>query len=137
MAVTYGSSEQSVTVTSWVSLAAGSRGRSAAVDNSSDLYHAATLEITWKHGTSPTAGGYIEVWLEGSTDAGSTFPGDGGILLGFFEVAASTSAQIFSVDTDARMATLPRNWAIAVVNRTDQAADSSGVALNFRGKKAG
>ncbi len=137
MPVSYGASEESVTVTGWNALSDGSRGNSAAIDNSSNLYHAVDLEITVDTGASaPSAGAHFEVWLEPSTDGGTTFGEAQGVFLGSIESpTASNTQRRVTLSTDAVLAILPRNYRIALVNRTGQTSGSD-TSLNLRGKKA-
>lgn len=136
MPVSYGS-ETAITVTGWASLAAAARGASAAVDNSTNLFHAADLEVTLDTGgTAPGAGSFWELWLEPSTDAGTTFGEDGGVLLAAIEqpTAINTTKRV-TLSTDTVLAVLPRNWRLAIVNRGTQTMGAD-VECQMRGKKA-
>ena len=78
------------------SIASGGFANGTAFDNTATGtgYYGASLSVSI---TGGTAAGDYEVWLQHSTDAGVTWPADGeGILLGVFNVAASTT-KIFDI----------------------------------------
>jgi len=138
MPVSYGTANQAVTITNWNSLAAAARGASSNVDNTTNLYHAASLLVTLKtSATTPTAGDYVEVWLEGSVDGGTTFGTDQGVMLGTLaQPTAGSTVFSMAVETDSALAVLPATWRITIVNRGAQTLFASGNALAYRGKKA-
>jgi hypothetical protein len=136
MPVSYAGSPSTVTVTAWNSLAAGARAGSAAIDNSTTLWHAGTFEATLAAASAPAAGtNYIEFWLEPSVD-GTTFGADGGVYLA--SVARSTAnatAEVYTFEFSARLGILPKFFRITIVDRMNVAI-GTGSALRWVGSKA-
>ena len=68
----------------------GSYSFGTGLDNSTLGYYGSSLSVSLNN--LDTAAGDFEVWLQQSTDGGITWPANGeGILLGIFNVAASTT----------------------------------------------
>lgn len=138
MAVSYGS-ETNVTTTNWDTQADGDRDGSSSVDNGTNLYHAATLEITLDTGgTAPSSNDpFWEVWYESSTDGGTTYGGDAGVFL--FAAPSPTTlntATVFMFETEiAGIMPLGPDWRITVVNRLGNTSGADN-DLNYVGKKA-
>lgn len=110
------------------SLTTGSARRSAAVDNSSNLYDDVAVALTVTVGTVSGTNPYVAVYAYasaddgttyetgGSSDAGFTLAGDEK-LLGIIATPANTTAYtgVFNV-AKAYGGVMPRNWGIIVSN---------------------
>lgn len=119
------------------SLANGSGRCSTAVDNTSGKYLSADIGIKVKTnaaGTSST--GYVSVYLVRSYDgttyedafAGSdaAFTPVNAILLGIINTVANATTYYRVFDTAELGISLPKKWAIAIVNSSGAALDSTG-----------
>lgn len=124
---------QSALTTELNSLAStSSSAASSAIDNSSALELFDDLELAVTFGSSPTAGGYVSVFLlpavDGSNyaDGSASVAPQGGLLVGVFEVKASTSAQRLAIQN---VAIPPGLYKYMVTNNTSQAFPASGSTL--------
>lgn len=137
MSVSYGST-MTIGTANWDGIGDGARAASAIIDNSTNLFHAASLEITLDTGgTAPSASNpYWEVWLEGSVDGGTTFGDVQGVPLASIEAPSTADTpRTVILETDNIIATLPEHSRIVVVNRLGNAmgADND---LRIKGKNA-
>ena len=139
MAASYGS-ETAIVITDINGMADDAVGHSASVDNGTNLFHGADLELTLDTGSgTPTAEAGWHVWLEGSVD-GSVFPTDtdakaSSVYMGFYPAPLVANTQrIFYIDTMQFTTMLPEDWLIKVFNAIGGAMGSD-TELSFKGKK--
>lgn len=118
------------------SLANGSGRCSTAIDNTSGLYTSADIGLKIKTNASGTsATGYVSVYLVRSYDGTTYTDGFGGtdaaftpvnaLLLGTINAVANATTYYKTFDTAELGLTLPKKWAIAIVNSTGAALDST------------
>jgi hypothetical protein len=115
------------------SVTTGSFATSSAVDNSSNLYISALVQVKVKAGTTPTATGYWNVWLIRSTDGGTTYDGNstsnksGGMqLLGVLPLSGANTGEVVTGTFDtALLGALGSSWKIAVENQTGVTTDTT------------
>ena len=75
-----------------VSVGAGAYSNSSTVDNSSDKHLGAHITATFAPGSSAT--GMVAVYLQRSTDGGTTWPSDGlGVFVGGQDFSASSTSR--------------------------------------------
>lgn len=119
------------------SLANGSGRCSTAIDNGTTLAINADVRVKVKTNASGTsATGYVGVYLVRSEDGTSYDDGFGGTdaaftpvnaqLLGIIAAVANATTYQGVFDTSQLGITLPRKWAIALLNQTGAALDSTG-----------
>lgn len=140
----YGSASQAITIT-LSSLANGSAREGVYVDNSSNLYLDALLQLKWKTGAASTsATGYVQVLAAGSVDTHSTFGGgltgaDAAITLvpsnaranlveiGRVQVAADATTYYSPTMSVAAAfdGKLPQYWTIVVINNGGGTSDTT------------
>ena len=117
------------------SLANGAGRASTAVDNSTDQAYSADIRLKVKTGASGVlATGYIDVYLvksEDGTNYDDSFGGSDGALtpvnatkIGVISAVANATTYQATINTELAGA-LPRKWAIALVNNTGAALDST------------
>lgn len=126
----------SVTIT-LASLANASSAVSSAVDNSSNKYLEALIQVkvrTNAAGTSAT--GVTNVFLVRSADGGTTYDDNTRVLLGTLPTNANGTTYIGTFST-APVGALGTHWKAAVENRSGAALDSTGGnhAVVFAGVK--
>lgn len=136
----YGSSGQTITCT-LASLTTGSARSAAAVDNSSNLFLDALVQIQIKSGGSGTAStGYVNVYAYGTVDGGTTYAEGAGTdasitltsptnvkLIGRLNVVANSTtykSEPFSVAA-AFGGVLPDHWGIIIENQSGGTLDST------------
>lgn len=137
----YGASNVAITCT-LASLTNGSARASTAVDNSSNLYLDALVQMKIKSGgASTSANGVVNVYAYGTADGGTTYPEanggtDGAVtlvvptnlrLLGQINVVANSTTYT-SEPMSVALAfggVLPQLWGIVVVNNTGGTLDST------------
>lgn len=129
---------QTITIT-LASLAADATAVSSTIDNTSDKYISADIQVKIRTGTTPAAPFSVTLKILRCVDGGTNFDdsGDNAEILGIFTVTDVSGADyIFSVDTSMK-GILPARWKLAVTNNTDDAFDSSGANFyaKFTGKK--
>ncbi len=82
-----------------VSVATGSYSNGSTVDNNADKYLGADLTVTFAPGAS--ASGTVALYLQRSTDGGTTWPGDGlGEFVGAHTFAASATSITKNMSVD-------------------------------------
>lgn len=145
----YGTANQAITCTI-NSLGNGSARASTAVDNSSNLFLDALVQLNIATGGSSTATtGYIAVYAYGTADGGTTYSNqatgtDAAItltvppnarLIGIINaVADSTAYESHPMSVAAAFGgVLPDHWGIIVENKTGGTLDSSGNAAVYQG----
>lgn len=145
----YGSSGQSITCTI-NSLASAAARASTAVDNSTNLFEDALVEVTIVTGSTGTAAtGYVAVYATGSVDGGTTYSDgasgtDGAVtmvvppnskLIGIVNcVANSVTYKSNAMSVAAAFGgTLPQKWVIIVSNQTGHALAASGCSAQYQG----
>jgi hypothetical protein len=99
---------------------------SSAIDNSTNLFLEARVQLKWKTGASGTsATGFVNVYLIGSPDGGTTYDDNNKTLLGTMAVVANATVYTDSWST-APLGTLPKFWKVAVENQGGGASDTTG-----------
>lgn len=136
----YGTSNQTITITI-ASLGSGSSQSSAAVDNTSNLFLDALVQIKIKSaGSSTSSTGFVNVYAYGSSDGGTSYPEGAGTntsvtltappnvrLIGFLNVVANSTTYIsepFSVAA-AFGGSLPAFWGIILQNNSGATLDAT------------
>ena len=137
----YGTNAQTITCT-LASLANNGQRQSTAIDNTSNLFLDALVEVSIKSNASGTsASGYVNVYAYGTVDGGTTYSDgatgtDGSItltsppnmrLIGVINVVANATTYAggpFSV-AGAFGGRLPDHWGIVIENKTNAALDST------------
>ena len=110
-------------------LANGSTATSNAIDNSSNLYQDALVEITIS-GTAAT-NAYCDVRLLVSEDNNTFSSWESAIKLGTVSLSATPNTGHFSIN--GVLGTMPKYWKIAVQNLTGAALASSGNSASYQG----
>lgn len=140
----YGTSAQTITCT-LASLTNTSARGAAAVDNSSNLFEDALVQLTLKSGASGTSTtGVVNIYATGTTDGGTTYGEGAGTdaavtltsppnvkIIGTVNVVANATSYKstpFSVAA-AFGGTLPQKWALIVENQSGGTLDAT--AGNF------
>lgn len=141
----YGTSNQTITITlaSLVTSASGSARQSTVIDNTSNLFRDALVTLKIKSGAASTsATGYINVYVFGTTDGGTTYTENAGATdaaitltipsnarrIGTINVVANATSYVsdqFSVMGDSNRS-LPDHWGIIVENQSGGTLDSTG-----------
>lgn len=139
--INYGTNGQLITVT-LASLASGSARASTAVDNTTNLFIDALVQVQIKSGAASTvATGYVNIWAYGTTDGGTTYTEgatgtDAAItltspsnlkLIGVVNVVANATtykSSPFSV-AQAFGGILPQKWGIVIENQSGGSLDST------------
>lgn len=144
----YGTSNQSITCTI-TSLANNGQRQSTAIDNTSNLFLDALVQVKVKANSSGTsATGYVAVYAYGTADGGTTYDDtctgtDGGVtltappnvvLLGVINLVANSGVGIrtFSV-ASAFGGILPDHWGIVVENKSGATLDASVGQAKYQG----
>jgi len=128
---------QAVTIT-LASLADGATATSSAIDNSSDRFINAQVQMKFKTTNTVSTVGVVELYLIRSADGGTTYD-DSEInaeLIGVFNAATDDTDFVVSTDT-ASNGQLPEFFKIAVKNLSGAAFDSTGgnFSVKFLGVK--
>ena len=128
---------QPITIT-LASLADAATATSSSIDNSTDRFISADIQIKFKTAAGTTALGVIQVYIIRSADGGTTFD-DSAInaeIIGAFNANTDTTTFIVSLDT-ALNGQLPDFWKIAVKNLSGAAFDATAgnFSVKFIGKK--
>lgn len=98
---------------------------SNAIDNSTNLYLSALIQVKLKTGASGvSATGFFNVWLLRSTDGGSTYSDNNAVLLGSMAAVANATTYTTILSTEA-VGPLGTSWKIAVENRTGATTDTT------------
>lgn len=126
----------SVMTTELNSLASGSKAvASSAVDNATDKNRYADFELNVTFGSSPSAGGYVLLYLIPSLDGTNFADGDAStdpqshLEVGAFQVRATTNAQKLHL-RDVKLP--PFKFKPLLVNNTSQSFPASGSTLKTR-----
>lgn len=136
----YGSQGQTITCTI-AGLATGSARSSAAVDNTSNLFLDALVQVQIKSNAAGTlATGYVNVYAYGTTDGGTTYAEGAGTdaaitltsppnvkLIGRLNVVANATtykSEPFSVAA-AFGGSMPDHWGIIIENQSGAALDNT------------
>jgi hypothetical protein len=136
----FGTSNQAITIT-LASLANNSARASTVIDNSSNLFLDALVQLHIRSGSGVSASGYVSIYVYGTADGGSNYTegatgSDAAItltvppnakLIGIINIVASTTtykAGPFNVAA-AFSGVLPEKWGIIVENKTGAALDST------------
>ncbi len=142
----FGSNNQSITCTV-TSLANNGQRQSTVLDNSSNKFLDALLQLTIKTNSSGTsATGYVAVYLYSTADGGTTYSDgatgtDGTItltvppnmrLIGILNCVANSTTYkgVFQVAAGGQ---LPEKWGIVVENKTGATLDASVGAAVYQG----
>lgn len=136
----YGTNGQAITCT-LASLADGSARSSAVIDNTSNLFLDALVQVKVKSNASGVAStGWVEIYAYGTVDGGTTYPEGAGTdtgvtltvppnvrLIGVLNVVA-TSTTYASEPMSVAAAfggVLPDHWGIIIVNHSSAALDAT------------
>jgi hypothetical protein len=136
----YGTSGQTITCT-LASLGNGSARGAAAVDNSTNVFEDAMVQLTLKSGASgTTATGIVNIYATGTSDGGTTYGEGAGSdaavtltappnakLIGTINVVANATiykSTLFSVAA-AFGGFLPQKWALIIENKTGGSLDAT------------
>ena len=116
----------SITIT-LASLANGSSVASSAIDNSTDKYLSANIQIKIQTDAGAVSTGTVTVYILRSVDGGTTYDdlNNNAEILGVFNANVANTDYVFSVDTNI-VGSLPDFWKIAVKNDSGDAFDSTG-----------
>lgn len=107
------------------SLANTSTNTSSAIDNSTNKFLEALVQIKIKTNAAGTgASGYVNVWIIRSTDAGTTYDDAGRTLLGIMPAVANATTYISTFSTQG-LGALGTSWKIALENQSGAALDST------------
>jgi hypothetical protein len=148
----YGASNQAVTIT-LNSLNNTLARSSAAIDNTTNLYVDALIQLTIKTGgTSTQASGVINIFAYGTTDGGTTYPDGSGTDVGLTllkptnfvmigQINAVANAVVYKSEPFSIAAAfggvLPASWGIVVENQTGDNLDATaGGSVTYQGIKA-
>ena len=108
------------------SLATGSTNTSSAIDNSSNKFLEALVQMKIKSNAAGTsATGYANIWLIRSSDGGTTYDDAGRVLLGVMPIIANATTYISTFSTQG-LGALGTSWKIAVENQSGAAFDATG-----------
>jgi len=130
---------QTVTI-SLASLANGGVATSSSIDNSSNRYLNADVQVKMRTGTSVSSTGTVCLMFLKSSDGGVTFDDadeSNASVLKTFIANASTTDYILSADTGRQGGLLAEFFKISILNETGSAFDSSSAnfSVKFVGKK--
>ena len=125
------------------SLANGSGRCSTAIDNTSGVYITADIGLKIKTNAAGTsATGYVSVYLVRSYDGTSyddafagtdaAFTPVNATLIGTINAVANATTYYKTIDLAELGLTLPKKWAIAIVNSSGAALDSTGGSHEFK-----
>jgi len=108
------------------SLADGSIAASDAIDNSTDRFIYADIQVKITTGTGTDGDGLIKIKILRSVDGGTTYDdaSANSEILSAFSANADSTAFIASAGTS-RVGLLPSHWKIAILNDSGAALDST------------
>lgn len=128
---------QSITIT-LTSVTNGSFATSSAIDNSTNLFIGADIQVTVKTNSASTSStGSVSVFLLRTGDAGTTYDdanSTNATLLGTFATTANSTTYVFSIDT-MPFGILGDHWKISVLNNSGNTLDASIGSAKFTGKQ--
>jgi len=121
------------------SLADGAIATSSTIDNSTDKFITADIQVKVRTGTGTDSGGGLTLFFLRSVDGGTTFDSttnDTAEVLAGYNVNADSTDFRFSAETT-RLGALPSHWRIAIKNDSGAALDSTGSnhSVEFSGMK--
>jgi hypothetical protein len=126
---------QAVTISALASLASTSTATSSAIDNSTNKFLGALVQVSIRPNVTTSTTGYANVWLIRSVDGGTTYDSPG-VLLGVIPmVSIANTTTVVSVFSTEALGQLGSSWKIAVENRTGQALNASSNLVQFAGIK--
>lgn len=116
---------QTITIT-LASLANGSSATSNAIDNSTNKFLSANVQVKIKTNAAGTsATGSCSVFLIRSADGGTTYDDATGIYLGSLPTVANSTTYTRTFSTEP-LGALGSSWKVAVLNNSGAALDSTG-----------
>lgn len=133
--------EKTEIVVTLASLADTGWREATAVDNSSNLFVDALVGGKVKTGAGSGAGDYIDVYVSGSVDAGTTYGGDCSGTDGAYAGESANLIHLGRISTpvaettfefgpwsiaDAFGGVLPKNWTLVFDNESDSILDTTG-----------
>jgi hypothetical protein len=115
---------------SLANLANGASVASSAIDNSTDKYLSANLQIKIRTAAGAISTGTATIYILRSVDGGITYDdlNTNAEILGVFNANVASTDFVFSIDTNI-VGSLPDFWKVAVKNDSGDAFDST--AANF------
>jgi len=125
-----------VTIT-LASLADDTIATSDAIDNSTDKFIYADIQVKIRTGTGVSDDGIIKVKMVRSVDGGTVYDDSNANLEILFAFTANVDSTDYVVSSDTgRIGLLPSHWKIAILNDTGAALDStaSNHSVTFAGK---
>lgn len=135
----YGSNGQAITIT-LANLANGNARSSLAIDNTTNLFLDALVQLKIKSGSGVSSTGYVNVYAYGTADGGTDYPEGAGTdtgvtltsppnvrLIGVLNVVASTTSYVSEPMSVAAAfgGVLPDHWGIAIENQSGAAFDAT------------
>lgn len=137
----FGTSNQAFTLTI-ASLTSGSARESTAIDNSSNVFQDALVQVKIKSAGSGTSGtGYVNIYAYATADGGTTYSdgctgSDAAVtltsptnlkLIGVLNVVANaTTYKSSPFSVAAAFGVLPDHWGIVIENKTGATLDATG-----------
>lgn len=107
------------------SLTNGSTNTSSAIDNSTNKFLEALVQVKVKSAAAGTsASGYCNVWFIRSADGGTTYDDSGRVLLGTFPVVANATTYTTTFTTQG-LGGLGTSWKIALENQSGATLDAT------------
>jgi len=127
---------KTVTIT-LASLADGATATSSAIDNTTDLFINADIQLKFMTTSTVDASGYVALVLQRTADGGATYDGvdENAENLGMFIANSDDTTYVVSATTG-KIGTLPSQWKLSVINETGAAFEGTpgNFSLKFVGK---
>lgn len=146
--IAYGPNNQAITCT-FTSLANNGQRGSAAIDNTSNLFLDALVQVKVKSGSGTSSTGFVNVYAYGTADNGGDYSDgvggtDAGVTLtvppnakriGMINVVASSAIYVSSPMSVAQAfgGVLPAKWGIIIENKTGGTLDGSTGSAWYQG----
>jgi len=130
------SNSNTITIT-LASLADDAIATSSTIDNTSDKFISADIQVKLRTSTGVGIAGTVSLFMLRSVDGGTDFDltaNDNSEIIGTFSTSQDSTDYRFSIDTT-RMGLLPSLWRLAVKNESGAAFDATG--SNFSAEYAG